>query len=691
MKTLGTSFLTALAWLLALPGTAAVASAGWPGAAAQTSDSLHAEHQLGQVEVRANSRKMLSSTAPLQLLRQEEMLRLGVTDMADALHRMPGINLRDYGGAGGMKTVSLRGLGAQHTGVSYDGILLSESQGGEIDLSRYSLDHVKALRLTIGDNEDIFQPARQASVAALLAIETLGDVPADHLPHLTTQLRLGSFGYTSPYVRYVQRLGDRLTLSALGEYVYAENDYPFILYNGTATSHERRTNSRMNSGHAELNLHYRLAARQQLWTKVYYYDNDRQLPGIVRYYTNLSVERLRDRHLFGQMRWQGRSPNEQWMWKVNAKASWSSSAYRDSLVAGRRNDATYWQREYYASGALMWMPSEHWAVDYSADWMLQNLNSTLPTDQHPHRHGILQSVTAKYSAHRLTVLARLLGSIYLNGVKLGEAARDMRRFSPSVSASYRVLDGRSDQNSGVYDELYLRASYKDIFRVPTFNESYFFHYGSTDLRAEKARQLNVGVTWHHASPAVWEMQMTVDGYLNRVKDKIVGVPYNMFIWRTENLGRVDVKGLDASLRAEWNLVPARQLASGRTVPGHRLSLMGGYSYQQVLNHSDSASPHYGKQVAYTPRHAGSVALGWENPWVCVSLHGQGMSSRWANNNHYEGTEVSGFWDWGLTLYRSLGRWTLRGDVKNLLAKQYEIIGHYPMPRRSWEMSVNYSF
>lgn len=660
---------------------------------AAPTDSLHdAEHQLGQVEVRANRRQMVGSTAPLQLLGQEEMMRLGVTDMADALHRMPGINLRDYGGAGGMKTVSVRGLGAQHTGVSYDGVMLSESQGGEIDLSRFALDNVRTLRLSIGDNEDIFIPARQASVAALLAIETLSDVPDDRLPHLTTQLRLGAFGYASPYVSYVQRMGDRLTLSAMGEYVYAENDYPFILYNGTATSHERRTNSRMNSGHAELNLHYRLAARQRLWAKAYYYDNDRQLPGIVRYYTNLSAERLRDRHLFAQMRWQGRSQNEQWMWKLNAKASCSSSVYRDTLVAGRRNDASYWQREYYASGALMWMPSDHWAVDYSADWVLQNLNSTLPTDSRPHRHGILQSVTAKYSAQRLTVLARLLGSIYLNGAKLGVAARDMRRLSPSFSMSYRVVGSKSSWASGAHhDELYLRASYKDIFRVPTFNESYFFHYGSTDLQAEKARQLNLGITWHHAQPGAWSVQTTVDGYLNHVKDKIVGVPYNMFVWRTENLGKVDVKGLDASLRAEWSLKPARQLPSGRVMPGHRLSLMGSYSYQEVLNHSNASSPHYGKQVAYTPRHTGSVSLGWENPWVCMSLHGQGMSSRWANNNHYEGTRVSGFFDWGFTLYRSLGRWTLRGDVKNLLAKQYEIIGHYPMPRRSWQLSLAYAF
>ncbi|MCE6982009.1 hypothetical protein EI534_32620 [Pseudomonas frederiksbergensis] len=78
-----------------------------------------------------------------------------------------------------------------------------------------------------------------------------------------------------------------------------------------------------------------------------------------------------------------------------------------------------------------------------------------------------------------------------------------------------------------------------------------------------------------------------------------------------------------------------------------------------------------------------------------------MSKRWANNEHYEGTEVEGYWDMGLTLYRQLddlhlfGK-SLRGgkvrmDVKNLLAKQYELVGHYPMPRRSWMLSIGYNF
>lgn len=283
----------------------------------------------------------------------------------------------------------------------------------------------------------------------------------------------------------------------------------------------------MNSGHGELNMHWMMGrradgvSRNQLWAKLYYYDNDRQLPGIVRYYTNVTAEQLHDRNAFAQARWQARSFDDHWMLKVQAKMNWASSAYQDTLVANRRNDATYWQREYYTSAALMWMPGDGWAVDYSADWMMNSLNSTLATDLRPHRHGILQSLSARYAKGRWVALTRMLASVYLNSVgrkietqqgsanptKAGQAAKDARRLSPSLSLSYRLLG-----NGTASDELYLRASYKDIFRVPTFNENYFFHYGSSDLKPEKTRQLNVGLTWKKLLQEVGE---TVNPYVTR--------------------------------------------------------------------------------------------------------------------------------------------------------------------------------
>jgi len=95
-----------------------------------------------------------------------------------------------------------------------------------------------------------------------------------------------------------------------------------------------------------------------------------------------------------------------------------------------------------------------------------------------------------------------------------------------------------------------------------------------------------------------------------------------------------------------------------------------------------------------PVHSGSASLSYENPWVNFSVHGTGMSMRWANNEHYDGCDIPGYLEAGLSMYKTIdigGKLTLRGDILNIFNKQYNIIFMYPMPGRSFTLSATYSF
>lgn len=646
-----------------------------PLAAQQSLDSVRV-HDLKGVEILgARGRRGLVDVVPVSVVNRLDILNMGITDIADALHRMPGVNLRDYGGAGGVKTIGVRGFGAQHTGVSYDGVLLSDCQSGEIDVSRYALDNVASLNLAVGGNSDVFISAREAASAAVFSIETLKELPQDNRVHMTTQFKFGSFGYISPFIHYVQSISKRVTLSANGEYVYAENDYPFVLRNGIYKTREHRNNSRMNSGHGEFNVYIQTGRNGKVDGKVYYYDNDRLLPGIVKLYNKINGESLHDRNAFAQIAWQQHTSDGLWSWKAKSKFNWSSSSYRDKYYPNAVMDADYWQREAYGSFSLLFCPSDKVYMSYAGDYIFNNLSSSLVTDVCPFRHTFLQTLSVKYVTPHLVLLGRALYSVYLNDAKRGEHARNMRRLSPSLSMSYQPFSS---------EQLYIRASYKNIFRAPTFNESYFFHYGSTNLQPELTHQLNLGVTWQGMLWNRLDLQMTLDGYLNHVKDKIVAVPYNMFIWTNVNLGKVDSKGCEFSLRGDYRVDPKQNLV-----------FVGSYSYQRVSNHTDKSLPDYGKQIAYLPLHTLSASSKWGNPWVDIVMHGIGCSSRWATNSHYEGTQLKAYWDMGLTFSRAFqlrsGQILLRGDIKNLLNQQYEIVGNYPMPGISYQFTINYKF
>jgi outer membrane receptor protein involved in Fe transport len=163
---------------------------------------------------------------------------------------------------------------------------------------------------------------------------------------------------------------------------------------------------------------------------------------------------------------------------------------------------------------------------------------------------------------------------------------------------------------------------------------------------------------------------------------IVAVPYNMFIWTCINVGRVRVLGADVTVDGSCDL-------DG----GQKILLSGSYSYQKAENRTNEESEFYGNQIAYIPQHSGSIAIGWENPIVSVSLHGSGVSSRWDNNQHSEGSQIEGYCDTGVTAYHTFcwggQKLEVRLDIKTILNKQYEIVHFYPMPGRSWQASVKY--
>lgn len=105
----------------------------------------------------------------------------------------------------------------------------------------------------------------------------------------------------------------------------------------------------------------------------------------------------------------------------------------------------------------------------------------------------------------------------------------------------------------------------------------------------------------------------------------------MFIWTNINVGKVRVLGLDATANVMHKFSDK-----------HLITLTSSYSLQNAENHTNPESPYYGYQIAYTPLHSGSVSVCYENPWVNLTVHGTGMSSRSSNNEHYEDSNIPGF-------------------------------------------------
>ena len=641
-------------------------------AMSQTDTIARNTHELQEVEIVSSRQKAaMRSSVPLQSMSYEQLFQLGTTSIADALRHISGVNVRDYGGAGGMKTASIRGIGSRHTAVIYDGLALSDCQTGEIDLARYSIDNAKWLSLVVGDADNIFKPARNSASAATIIIESRGwFLPTESDKQLRATMRSGSWGMLNPSVFYRQRVNKKLAFSASSEFIHADNDYTFTLKNVDLKTKERRKNSRMNSFHAETNAFYMPNSVSRLAAKAYFYDNCRRLPGIVRYYTDENDERLHEQNAFAQARFTTQLA-ENFTFMLNGKYNWAMSDYRNHTPGTTFSDAKYWQREAYSSASLLFTPREWLSVNYSSDYIFNALHSTLSTYQRPRRNSFLQTLSAKFETKRITATATLLASIYRNRAESGETPADVERLSPSVSLSFRPFER---------ENLYFRLMFKDIFRMPTFNELYYYHIGNAVIQPEKARQFNIGATWQSRSTRRFSTMLTADVYINKVEDKIIAVPFNMFVWRMMNIGRARIIGLDANIDAKYAI--NRQ---------QTLQLSANYTLQKAQNRTNKASEQYNYQLAYTPKHAFGTTATWLNQWANLSVSIDGQTARWTTNEHAQGTRLAGFAEADVAIWRTFplkkASLTLKMAMQNVLNKQYELVAHYPMPGRSWSISA----
>lgn len=114
----------------------------------------------------------IRSTTPFQILSNDRLQALNALQLSDAVKHFSGVTVKDYGGIGGLKTISVRGLGASHTGISYNGLEVTDLQSGQIDIGRFSLDNIESVTLNNGQNDNIFLPAKAFASASGININS---------------------------------------------------------------------------------------------------------------------------------------------------------------------------------------------------------------------------------------------------------------------------------------------------------------------------------------------------------------------------------------------------------------------------------------------------------------------------------------------------------------------------------------
>ncbi|MCF0202430.1 MAG: TonB-dependent receptor plug domain-containing protein [Bacteroidaceae bacterium] len=621
-------------------------------------------------------------------LKGEQIERLSNNSIADALRYFSGLQVKDYGGVGGLKTVNIRSMGTNHLGIFYDGIELGNAQNGVIDLGQFSLDNVDEISLYNGQKSQIFQPASDFGNAGSVYIRTRRPIFTDKPYHLRFRLKGGSFDMIRFSAVWDQRISPTVSSSINAEFLNASGKYKFrymrkkadgtIAYDTTAT----RENGDVWALKAEGNVHGTIE-RGGWNVKLYTYQSQRGIPGAIVNNVWRRGERQTDSNNFIQGTWQ-KTVTDRFDTQLRAKYAYYKTHYLNRDTTIMQVDNTYHQHELYFSTANAYEIKPWWTASLSYDFKWNRLTAsplarreTLLADAY--RISNLLSVATAFDFNWIKLQASLLNTWVSDRSNTDGKTQSQ---TPASSNNYNLtpavfLSFCPSQVKWLKLNLYAKKS----FRMPTFNDLYYTEIGNANLKPETAIQYNGGITVNPlALPKnALALSLSVNAYYNTIHDKIVAYPRGQqFRWTMLNLGKVHITGVDVETDVAALLF--KQLM---------LTLRLQYTYQDARDVTDPSTSYYNHQIPYIPWHSGSAIfnLEWRNLSINYSFVYAGK--RYNQQENIPRNEMLPWYTSDVSVSYKLKQWRFTLDVNNLLSQDYDVILNYPMPKINFAATAAY--
>ena len=666
-------------------------------------------------EIVVVSKPAMREVVPSQKLNGEMLGKLNAHSVADALRYFSGIQLKDYGGVGGIKTVNIRSMGTHHLGISYDGVALGNAQNGQIDLGQFSLDNVEEITLYNGQKSAIFQPASDFGNAGSIYIRTKApEFEKDQeITHLKFKAQYGSSDMFRFSTLWEQRLTKTVSSSVSAGFLTASGKYKFRYerrFSDGTTAWDTtavRQNGDIHAERIEANLFGRL--NQGGWqVKGYLYNSARGIPGAIVNNVWRRGERQQDLNTFVQAAYDqniGDGFSTRWL----AKYAYYNTHYVNKDSTQLPVDNRYKQQELYLSTANVLELLPNWSASLSYDFKWNKLDADTYNFAYPTRISNLVSLATAIDYKHLKAQGSILATFINDKThRRGEFAgldsnNSLSKLTPALFVNVYPFQGTFFS---------MRAYVKKSFRMPTFNDLYYTDIGNANLVPESALQYDIGfaLNKHFTQGIVRHAEMHFDAYYNTVHDKIVAYPKGQqFRWTMLNLGKVHIKGIDVEAEADFKI--GKDLVATARVQ---------YTYQDARDVTDPSDSYYNDQIPYIPWHSGSAIVGlsyknWDlnysfiyagerydeqeniiynhmEPWytsdLSIRYQFKVQSSKFKAQSSKLKAQSSKSKAQSSKFKAQSIKFIVQAEVNNVFDQDYEVIVNYPMPGRNYAITLS---
>lgn len=587
---------------------------------------LHAIQELDEVVLTDSRLIYFSKGFKLEKL-QDTVIKRNSTSLTETLRYNSSIYFKENG-LGMVSSPSFRGTNAAQTAVIWNGININSIFTGQTDFNTIS---------PLGYDEIIIRSGgggvQYGSGAVGGSIHLNNDFSFDEEDHTSMGFRYGSFTSVGGNLETTKTWKDHY-LNVGVDFIHSENDYDYV---GKDKKNEHGQFLRFN---AHINEARKLKYGTASWHSAYTY-NDRNFSGSLNTTGKDGYKDVSSRNLL--------------------KLNLAHGAFKTDLSAAH----IFEQFRYYPHTQR---------PDFSqgnAHTFLGAIQSEILFGQNLRLNGKLEYSTSDAEGDNTGHHTRnTLAAVILMNHKVSG------KFSYGLNLRKEFFNGfdnpwlfSADSRWDVTKYYSLRLNGSKNYRVPTFNDLYWYAGGNYELRPEISYQIELGQIF-----AFKGLKVDVAGYYIASKDLIKWVPGSGAIWKPSNISESRNYGVEMNADYTFNFNE-----------GQELEIKTNYSYTIA----EDLEKHM--QLIYVPYHKATGIVDYRFGRLSAYMQGLYTGNVFTTTDNSDSVEDSILFHFGAN-YRVFGNENivLGGRINNIFNVYYENVAYRPMPGRNFQININFN-
>lgn len=573
--------------------------------------------------------------------------------LADLIAENSIIHLKTYG-SGGLATTSFRGTGPGHTQITWNEINLNNPMVGQSDLSLIPAGFIDEINIYYGGGS---MSINSGGSGGVIDLKTNPDWDDQEVFFINPGI--GSFGKRSGLVKV--KAGTKGFQSVTKAFLSnSDNDFRYLnSVAGESPIWETRENSEVRQKGFIQELYFR-NSRSSLSARIWYQSASRNLPVPIISPTMNPPEKQSDESLRTMLTY----VSAKGLTDIHFTAAFISDKldYTNELASV---DSRNLSKRIILKSGLQRRINKMLKLEFTLNDELNLINTN-------NYAGNKSRNLASADAIAETDLTQWLAARVL----VRQMIQDSRFLAPDFSVSTEIKPFREKY-------YFIKASFSKNSKIPSLNDMYWSPGGNPDLKSETGYTSEITLDMTSYLSGSLKIKNDLTFFRNHISDMIQWRPGESYYWEAGNIGNIVTSGLESGLDVNY------------TVQRFNARLNAGYAFTKAaIEGANTDNQEFsGNQLVYIPENQinALLRLSWQHFYSVFTATYTGKRFLTADNSQY----LPQYSISDLTLGTKLNAGNVSCDlgfiVENLFNASYQNIAYYPMPGRSFLVSIVFQF